>query len=144
MSPTTHSVGMTRDETVQGTIFDIKHFAIHDGPGIRTTVFLKGCLLRCLWCNNPEGIVRQPQLAFTPNRCIGCGYCVEVCPQGVHRFVDGRHLIDWDLIDLKECLDCGACAESCYAGALHMAGRRRLLFLTICSYDTAVAGILLS
>lgn len=99
-------------------IFDIKRFAVHDGPGIRTTVFLKGCPLRCLWCHNPEGISRRPQLVFTPQRCIGCGRCLDLCPQGVHRLVDGRHLIEWD-----RCLGCGACAEECYSEALRLAGR---------------------
>ncbi|UCD45872.1 MAG: glycyl-radical enzyme activating protein [Candidatus Bathyarchaeota archaeon] len=102
-----------------GTIFDIKHFAVHDGPGIRTTVFLKGCPLSCLWCHNPESISRQPQLLFTPRKCIGCGYCVDTCPRGAHKLVDGRHVID-----RESCAACGACAEGCYAGALEMAGRQ--------------------
>ena len=101
-----------------GTIFDIKRFAIHDGPGIRTTVFLKGCPLHCLWCHNPEGISRQPQLVFTPQKCIGCGHCLEVCPQRVHQLINGQHLIQWE-----RCLACGTCAEGCYAGALELAGR---------------------
>ena len=106
------------DGTVQGTIFDIKRFAVHDGPGIRTTVFLKGCPLHCLWCHNPEGISRQLQLIFTPQRCIGCGNCLEVCPQKVHQLVDGQHLIQWE-----RCQACGTCVEGCYAGALELAGR---------------------
>ena len=102
-----------------GTIFDIKRFAIHDGPGIRTTIFFKGCPLHCLWCHNPEGIPRQPQLLFTPQKCSGCGHCMEVCPQRVHQVVNGRHLID-----RERCLACGTCAEGCYAGALQLAGRQ--------------------
>ncbi|MCD6508039.1 glycyl-radical enzyme activating protein [Candidatus Poribacteria bacterium] len=101
-----------------GMIFDIKRFAVHDGPGIRTTVFLKGCPLRCLWCHNPEGISRRPQLVFTPQRCIGCGRCLDLCPQGVHSFVDSRHLIEWE-----RCLGCGICVEECYSEALRIAGR---------------------
>lgn len=108
---------MTQEGAIQGTIFDIKRFAIHDGPGIRTTVFLKGCPLHCLWCHNPEGISRQPELVFTPQKCIGCGHCIEVCPEGVHQFVDGQHLVA-----RERCLACGDCAEGCYAGALQMAG----------------------
>ncbi|HID55249.1 TPA: glycyl-radical enzyme activating protein [Candidatus Poribacteria bacterium] len=101
-----------------GMIFDIKRFAVHDGPGIRTTLFLKGCPLRCIWCHNPEGISRRPQLVFTPQRCIGCGRCLDLCPQGAHRFDGGRHLIEWE-----DCLGCGSCAEGCYSEALRIAGR---------------------
>ena len=68
--------------TVTGTIFDIQRFSIHDGPGIRTTIFFKGCSLRCFWCHNPEGIHPKPQIQFYPGRCIACGECVQVCPQG--------------------------------------------------------------
>jgi pyruvate formate lyase activating enzyme len=100
-----------------GVIFDIKRFAVYDGPGIRTTVFLKGCPLHCLWCHNPESIARRPQLVFTPQKCIGCGQCMEVCAQQAHQLVDGRHEIVWE-----RCQACGACAEGCYAGALELAG----------------------
>lgn len=63
-----------------GTIFDIKEFAVHDGPGVRQTVFLKGCPLRCQWCHNPEGLQSKPQLMFSRISCIGCGRCMAVCP----------------------------------------------------------------
>lgn len=100
-----------------GIIFDIKHFAIHDGPGIRTTVFLKGCPLGCLWCHNPESISAAPQLLFNPRKCIGCGQCYQVCPNNVHKMIGTEHIINRDACQL-----CGKCVEECYAGALEMAG----------------------
>ena len=100
-----------------GTIFDIKHFAVHDGPGIRTTVFLKGCPLSCLWCHNPESISPHPQLLFTPRKCIGCDNCFEACPEAAHRKVEGVHVID-----RERCRTHGECVDGCYAGALEMAG----------------------
>ena len=103
---------------VQGRIFEIQRFSIHDGPGIRTTVFMKGCPLRCLWCHNPESVERNPQLSFLENKCIGCGYCLKACRQGVHRLADGRHTLD-----RERCVVCGACAEACPSGALDLVGR---------------------
>jgi pyruvate formate lyase activating enzyme len=101
-----------------GRIFDIQRFSVHDGPGIRTTVFLKGCPLRCAWCHNPEGISPRPQLAFDPRRCIGCGYCFRVCRRGAHRMAEGRHVLDRDV-----CEACGTCVAECYAEALEFIGR---------------------
>ena len=101
-----------------GLIFDIKHFAVHDGPGIRTTVFVKGCPLRCMWCHNPESLTSTPQILYTPSRCIGCGYCMKVCDKGAHITVNGKHEVDW-----TKCEACGKCVEECYAGALELAGR---------------------
>lgn len=108
-----------REKAVHGLIFDIKRFAIHDGPGIRTTVFFKGCPLHCLWCHNPEGMSRKPQILYNPVKCIGCGYCLDICPQHAHWIEDGRHVVD-----RRRCLACGACAEQCFAGALELAGKR--------------------
>lgn len=104
--------------TLTGRIFDIQRFSIHDGPGIRTTVFYKGCPLHCTWCHNPEGISRRFHLSFLPDRCIGCGYCVATCPNNAHRLVDGQHLIERTL-----CQVCGACTVECYSGALELVGR---------------------
>ena len=101
-----------------GLVFDIKHFAVHDGPGIRTTVFLKGCPLRCAWCHNPEGESIVRELALVRQKCIGCGDCVRACPNGVHTFENGVHLIN-----RSACTLCGACAQACCPGALVIHGR---------------------
>jgi pyruvate formate lyase activating enzyme len=101
-----------------GLIFDIQKFSIHDGPGIRTTVFFKGCPLRCLWCHNPESQSVAPQLSFLPDRCIGCGYCLRTCPHHAHALVDGKHVLR-----REECVACGDCTRECYSGALERIGR---------------------
>ena len=100
-----------------GTLFDVQLFAVHDGPGIRTTVFLKGCNNRCAWCHNPESLIVRPQIEFYPARCIGCGKCFTACPNGAHRIVNGEHVID-----RAACTGCGKCAETCYATALTKKG----------------------
>jgi pyruvate formate lyase activating enzyme len=100
-----------------GRIFNIQYFCVHDGPGIRTTVFLKGCPLRCLWCHNPEGISKKKLLSFAEQKCVLCGACVNVCPE-VHNIVDGKHTIAWDA-----CIQKGNCARSCITKALDIVGR---------------------
>ena len=100
-----------------GTLFDIQRFAVHDGPGIRTTVFLKGCNNRCAWCHNPESLIVRPQIEFYPARCIGCGKCFDACPNGAHQLRGGEHVID-----RERCTGCGACASTCYATALMKKG----------------------
>lgn len=99
-------------------VTDIQRFSLTDGDGIRTTVFLKGCNMRCSWCHNPETISKGRELMFYRSCCIGCGRCFEVCPVGAHKIVDGDHIIDRSL-----CTRCGRCADLCYAEALSMCGR---------------------
>ena len=101
-----------------GRIFEIKRFAVHDGDGIRTTVFLKGCPLRCKWCHNPESFTSARQLALYEHKCIGCGECVEICPNGAHRIENGVHTLNRSL-----CVGCGKCADSCLGAALTLYGR---------------------
>jgi pyruvate formate lyase activating enzyme len=102
-----------------GQIFNIQRFSIHDGPGIRTTVFLKGCSLSCAWCHNPESVSRKPELVFFPSKCIGCGRCFEACEDGVLR-MEGEER----RYDRSRCRLCGRCAQACYAEALVMEGRQ--------------------
>ncbi len=100
-----------------GRIFAIKRFAVHDGNGIRTTVFFKGCPLRCLWCHNPEGISFAPQLAVYSHKCIGCGECLD-CPENAVKMTDGKAVTD-----RETCVACGKCAEKCVFSAREHFGR---------------------
>lgn len=102
-----------------GEIFDIKRFAVHDGPGIRTTVFMKGCSLKCVWCHNPEGISFEPELQFVAKKCVGCGLCGEICPSDAHSFAGGVHTIDRD-----KCVKCGLCSKVCVTDALSQCRRK--------------------
>jgi glycyl-radical enzyme activating protein len=99
-------------------VFDIQRASIHDGPGIRTTVFLKGCLLDCLWCHNPEAVSANPQLFFHFDKCAQCGDCAKVCEEDVHHFADGSHTIDFE-----KCTLCGKCVEACNFNALKIIGK---------------------
>ena len=108
---------MPSDLSLSGLIFSISRFDAEDGPGIRTTVFLNGCPLRCLWCHSPQSISREPQLAFYSNRCIGCGACVEACPQNARIVSATERCLLWE-----KCDDCGKCAEACPSKALEMVG----------------------
>ena len=100
------------------TVFNVQRFSLGDGPGIRTTVFMKGCPLNCLWCHNPESKNAYPELMLYPDKCIGCGSCLKVCPKGLHTIGEqGEHLID-----REKCARCFACSESC-VGALEAAGK---------------------
>jgi len=107
------------DGSIEGRIFDIQRFSIDDGPGIRTTVFMKGCPLRCTWCHNPEGMSADPVLSFMPEKCIGCGYCLRTCPNEAHRMDPEQGHV----LDRASCRACGKCSKECYTGALELVGR---------------------
>ena len=105
-----------------GIVTNIQKFSIQDGPGIRTTVFLKGCPLRCLWCHNPEGLNPYPEISFRPAQCILCGRCADVCPKGCHVF-DPENAAAPHRFERENCIRCGRCAEEC-VGALEVTGKQ--------------------
>lgn len=103
---------------MKGIVTDIQRFSLHDGPGIRTTVFMKGCNMSCGWCHNPETIRSAPELLYYASNCMDCGECAKVCPTEAHRMEEGRHVFDRSL-----CVACGICAEVCFAGACILSGK---------------------
>jgi pyruvate formate lyase activating enzyme len=109
-----------------GLVFDVRKYSIHDGPGIRTAVFFKGCPLRCLWCHNPEGLSSAPEILRRPERCVGCGSCARACATA-RAGLGGPGLdprVDAGGARCAACPSLGACAEACPAEALQLVGRR--------------------
>jgi len=98
---------------MNGRILNIKRFEIHDGDGLRTTIFLKGCPLRCKWYHNPESLAPKAELGFYSDKCAACGDCISVCKAGAHSIKDGVHSFE-----RAKCVGCGECAEECTFGAL--------------------------
>lgn len=109
---------MMNEKMLSAPVFAVKRFAVHDGDGIRTTLFLSGCPLRCLWCHNPEGLSAAKKLAFRTEKCRSCGICVAVCPTGAHTVADETHRFD-----REKCIACGLCESVCPADALTLYGR---------------------
>ncbi|MDR1574278.1 MAG: glycyl-radical enzyme activating protein [Clostridiales Family XIII bacterium] len=107
---------------MEGTVFNIQRYSIDDGPGIRTTVFLKGCPLRCPWCSNPESQNPRPELSYRYTSCVKCGTCVGVCPNGAPSLTE-----DGIQIDRARCVACGACVKACLAEALTISGESMTL-----------------
>lgn len=130
---------------MKGTIFDIKRYAINDGPGIRTTIFFKGCPMSCLWCHNPESIHSNPQKIYEQDRCIGCLECIDVCPE------KAIFLTDQGMNTDKSCVRCGKCAQICPSEAIQIAGRRvniedimQIIEKDILFYDESKGGVTFS
>ena len=109
---------MTGAGDVTGVVFNIQRYSIHDGPGIRTTAFLKGCPLRCAWCQNPESQILRPEIFFVSENCKGCGTCAQACQQGAIAVVDGLARTD-----RAKCVGCGECTEVCPNEARNLMGR---------------------
>ncbi len=131
---------------MKARISDIKRFAVHDGDGIRTTVFFKGCSLKCVWCHNPEGIDFRPQVAYYENKCIGCGECADFCSHDGHCLTENGHIYD-----RNTCVRCGDCVPHCLGAALTYYGKEvtveELLPLLLEDrdfYETSGGGITLS
>lgn len=109
-----------------GLVSDIQRFSLHDGPGIRTTVFLKGCPLNCKWCHNPETQISKPQLSFSADKCLNCFKCVEVCPTGTHYIEDEQHKVNFSLCELS-----GECVSVCPNDALKIIGKENSINETL-------------
>lgn len=120
--------------TETAMVFDIKRFAVHDGPGIRTTVFMKGCPLQCAWCHNPESQASNPEIMFMADRCTSCGNCVKACPQGAIRLSEQGAQTDRD-----RCTGCGQCVSVCESEARSLVGKRMPLPTLLAEIESDVA-----
>ncbi len=109
---------MTESKTINARLLEIQRMSTEDGPGIRTTIFLKGCSLHCSWCHNPESISPQPQLQWLQANSIGCQFCVAACPNHTLSYIDNQIVIDRNI-----CEACGICVEECPTGALEIMGK---------------------
>lgn len=105
-------------EQASGWISNIQRFSLHDGPGIRSIVFFKGCQMRCAWCANPEGLSAGREIFFHTERCLHCGKCADVCPTGLHELHNDVHRLDRD----RSCVGCGQCEANCPAAAIGIVG----------------------
>ncbi len=105
--------------SITGIVFDIKKYSIHDGPGVRTTLHMKGCPLSCWWCHNPESQSMVPTILFREEKCIGCGACVKACPNKAISFSEGTLITDYGLCD-----GCGICEDVCPSGAREVCGKK--------------------
>lgn len=103
-----------------GIVFDVQRFCVNDGPGIRSTIFLKGCPLKCVWCHNPESNSRDRQLYCDRMKCMNCGSCISACNYGVHKIVENKHVLQFE-----NCTLCGACIKVCPGQALGFYGEER-------------------
>ncbi len=112
----TASVVLEPVAAITGRVFNLQRCSVHDGPGIRTTVFLKGCPLRCTWCHNPESISPKMEKMFTPGKCIGCLACIDACPENALTMTADRGVVT----DFEACTMCGRCADVCPTGAMEM------------------------
>ncbi len=104
---------------MEGIVFDIQKFSTFDGPGIRTTVFLKGCMMRCIWCHNPESFNKKIQLSYINSKCTNCKACSEVCSYNVHRFENDEHIVHYE-----DCVGCGKCVDACLNSCLKLYGKK--------------------
>lgn len=140
---------MNKESHIEGVIFRIKRFSVHDGPGIRTTVFLKGCPLNCVWCHSPEGIDQKITIWHNPNVCIGCGKCTLECPESALTLIKDRKA--YIEIDRNRCNLTGNCVDVCPTGAISYTGSKLKVSEIISEiekdktfYDNSGGGVTLS